>query len=60
LAPVAARLKGRAYAGFAIDMVSAFIAHLSVGDGPEAWRWAVGTGLPSTRSVSVDPPIGAM
>src|SRR3954452_21401259 len=43
LAPVPARLKEWAYAGFAIDLVSALIAHLSVGDGPEAWSWAVVT-----------------
>jgi hypothetical protein len=41
LAPVPARLKEWAYAGFAIDLVSALIAHLAVGDGPDAWGWAV-------------------
>src|SRR5262245_16050818 len=45
LAPVPARLKEWAYAGFAITLVSALIAHLSVGDGPEAWGWAAATGL---------------
>jgi hypothetical protein len=45
LAPVPPRLKEWAYAGFAIDLASAFIAHLSVGDGPEAWGWAVVTGV---------------
>ena len=35
LAPVPARLKEWAYAGFAITLGSALIAHLSVGDGPE-------------------------
>jgi hypothetical protein len=40
LAPVPARLKEWAYAGFAINLASALIAHLSVGDGPEAWGWA--------------------
>src|SRR5437588_5103315 len=45
LAPLPARLKEWAYAGFAIDLASAVIAHLSVGDGPEAWGWAVGTGV---------------
>lgn len=40
LAPVPARLKEWAYAGFAIDLVSALIAHLAVGDGPQAWSWA--------------------
>ena len=34
LAPVPARLKEWAYAGFAIDLGSAVIAHLAVGDGP--------------------------
>jgi hypothetical protein len=43
LAPVPARLKEWAYAGFAIDLGSALIAHLAVGDGPEAWGWAVAT-----------------
>jgi hypothetical protein len=43
LAPAPARLKEWAYAGFAIDLVSAIIAHLAVGDGPQAWSWAVGT-----------------
>jgi DoxX-like family len=45
LAPMPARLKEWAYAGFAIDIVSAVIAHLAVGDGPGAWGWAVGTGV---------------
>src|SRR3954447_16171009 len=45
LAPVPARLKEWAYAGFAIDLVSALIAHFSVGDGAEAWGWAAGTGV---------------
>ena len=45
LAPVAARLKEWAYAGFAIVLGSALIAHLSVGDGPEAWSWAAGTAV---------------
>src|SRR5512139_1439447 len=45
LAPVPARLKEWAYAGFAITLASALIAHLSVGDGPEAWGWAVATGV---------------
>jgi len=43
LAPVPARLKEWAYAGFAFDLGSAIIAHLAVGDGPEAWGWAAGT-----------------
>ena len=45
LAPVPARLKEWAYAGFAIDLASALVAHFSVGDGPEAWGWAAGTGV---------------
>jgi hypothetical protein len=45
LAPVPARLKEWAYAGFAINLASALIAHLSVGDGPEAWGWAAATGV---------------
>jgi hypothetical protein len=45
LAPTPARLKEWAYAGFAITLGSALIAHLSVGDGPEAWGFAAGTGV---------------
>ena len=45
LAPVPARLKEWAYAGFAFTLVSALIAHLSVGDGPDAWGWAAGTSV---------------
>jgi DoxX-like family/Glyoxalase/Bleomycin resistance protein/Dioxygenase superfamily len=45
LAPVPARIKEWAYAGFAITLGSALIAHLSVGDAPEAWGWAAGTGV---------------
>jgi hypothetical protein len=45
LGPVPARLKEWAYAGFAITLGSALIAHFSVGDGPEAWSWAAGTGV---------------
>jgi hypothetical protein len=45
LAPIPARLKEWAYAGFAITLVSALIAHFSVGDGPEAWGWAAGTAV---------------
>lgn len=41
--PVPARLKEWAYAGFAITLGSALIAHFSVGDGPQAWGWAAGT-----------------
>lgn len=45
LAPVSARLKEWAYAGFAITLASALIAHFSVGDGPDAWGWAAGTAV---------------
>ncbi len=38
-------LKEWAYAGFAITLVSALIAHLAVGDGVAAWGWAAGTGV---------------
>jgi hypothetical protein len=44
LAPAPPRLKEWAYAGFAINLASAVIAHVAVGDGPEAWGWAAGTG----------------
>jgi len=45
LAPVPARLKEWAYAGFAITLGSALIAHLAVGDGPEVWSWSAATGV---------------
>ena len=45
LSPVPPRLKEWAYAGFAIDLASALIAHLAVGDGPLAWGWAAATGV---------------
>jgi hypothetical protein len=46
LLPMASvRLKEWAYAGFAITLVSALIAHLAVGDGFAAWSWAAGTGV---------------
>ena len=45
LAPVPVRVKEWAYAGFAIDLGSALIAHFSVGDGPQAWSWPAGTGV---------------
>jgi hypothetical protein len=45
LAPVAVWLKEWAYAGFAITLVSALIAHISVGDGPEVWSWSAATGV---------------
>jgi hypothetical protein len=40
-----ANLKEWAYAGFAINLASALIAHVSVGDGPEVWGWAAATGV---------------
>jgi DoxX-like family len=43
LAPAPARLKEWTYAGFAFDLGSALIAHLAVGDGPQAWGWAMAT-----------------
>ena len=45
LARVPVRLKEWAYAGFAITLVSALIAHFAVGDGPEAWGFAAGTSV---------------
>ena len=42
---VPARLKEWAYAGFAITLVSALIAHLAVGDPFAAWSWSAGTGV---------------
>lgn len=40
-----ARLKEWAYAGFAIVLVSAIIAHRALGEGVAAWGWAAGTGV---------------
>ncbi len=45
LAPVPARLKEWAYAGFAFTLVSALIAHLAMGHGMERWIYAVVTGV---------------
>jgi hypothetical protein len=45
LAPVPAWLKEWAYAGFAITLGSALIAHFAVGDGPEVWGWSAGAGV---------------
>lgn len=42
---VPARLKEWAYAGFAITLASALIAHFAMGDGVEAWGWAAATGV---------------
>ncbi len=40
-----ARIKEWTYAGFAFNLASAVYAHLAVGDGVEAWGWAVGTAV---------------
>jgi hypothetical protein len=45
LAPVSPRLKEWAYAGFAINLASAIIAHLAIGEGLASWGWAAGTGV---------------
>lgn len=45
LLPAPARLKEWTYAGFAFDLASALVAHFALGDGPQAWGWAVGTGV---------------
>ena len=46
LLPIApARLKEWAYAGFAITLVSALIAHLAHGDPIQKWIWAAATAL---------------
>jgi hypothetical protein len=42
---VPARLKEWAYAGFAITLVSALVAHLALGDGITQWSWAAGTAV---------------
>jgi hypothetical protein len=45
LLPAPDRLKEWAYAGFAITLVSALVAHLSVGDDASKWSWPVGTAV---------------
>ena len=45
LAPAPPRLKEWTYAGFDITLGSALIAHLSVGDGPQAWGFAAATSV---------------
>src|SRR6186713_3095784 len=45
LAPAPARLKEWVYAGFAIDLASALIAHFAVGDGAQAWSWPAATAV---------------
>lgn len=45
LAPVPARLKEWAYAGFAITLGSALIAHFAKGDEFVVWIWSAATGV---------------
>ena len=45
LLPAPVRLKEWAYAGFAITLGSALIAHLAVGDDVAQWSWAAGTAV---------------
>jgi hypothetical protein len=45
LAPVAARLKEWVYSAFALNIVFAIATHFAVGDGPQAWKFALGTGV---------------
>ena len=45
LLPAPDRLKEWAYAGFAITLGSALIAHLSVGDVASKWSWTAGTAV---------------
>ena len=45
LAPLPARLKEWAYAGFALTLVSALIAHFALGDPAKSWSWAAGTAV---------------
>jgi DoxX-like family len=65
LAPLPPRVKEWAYAGFAITLVSALIAHLASGDGPEKWSWAAGTAVlwalsyGSWRRLQARPPATA-
>jgi len=50
LAPVSAWLKEWAYAGFAITLGSALLAHFAEGDRLEVWIWAAATGVLWTLS----------
>lgn len=45
LAPAPSRLKEWVHAGFAYTLISAVIAHVAVGEGPEVWAWSAGTGV---------------
>lgn len=42
---IPARVKEWAYAGFAITIASALIAHFAMGEGFQAWGWAAATGV---------------
>ena len=42
---IPARVKEWAYAGFAITIASALIAHFAKGEHFQAWGWAAGTGV---------------
>lgn len=42
---VPARIKEWTYAGFAITLVSALLAHFALGEGVEAWGWAAATAV---------------
>lgn len=42
---VPARIKEWAYAGFAITLISALIAHFAVNDEVKAWGWAAATAV---------------
>jgi len=45
LLPVPAQVKEWAYAGFAINLVSALIAHLAAGDDASKYVWSIGFGV---------------
>lgn len=45
LLPAPNILKEWAYAGFAITLLSALVAHFSVGDSAAQWSWAAGTAV---------------
>jgi len=53
LLPVSPRMKEWAYAGFAITLASALVAHWVMGDGPQVWGWAAATGVLGTLSYFV-------
>jgi hypothetical protein len=51
--PAPSWLKEWAYAGFAITLASALVAHLSVGDGVAQWSWAAVTAVLWTASYTL-------